>query len=132
MTTADYYRQAFNTEALSELFPDERADRFFEALLGDPEEGAYNIRLTFKDAGDDRLEFEFQLTPRPGKCLRCNLTYGLPDVFSRHPIINVQGLVDAIDRFLDGKGHCTDWTLGRVREVHPKLHSIPLTTRIMP
>ena len=127
MTTADFYRQIFDAEALGHLFPDERADRFFEALLGDSKEGAYNIHLAFTDGGSDRLEFDFQLTPRPGRCLRCNLTYGLPEVFSRHPVINVQGLVDAVDRLIDGNGRCTGWTLGRVREISPDLHSIPLT-----
>jgi len=130
MTQADIYRQTFTDEAVTELFPEERADRFFEALLGDPQEGAYDIRLSFIDADDDRLEFEFQLTPRPGRCLRCNLTYGLPDVFSRHPVIDVQGLVNAIDRCLAGNGRCTGWALGRVREVRPDLHAIPLTIHL--
>jgi len=130
MTQADKYRRLFNDNVLSELFPDEQADLFFEALLGDPREGAYDIRLAFEDAGNDRLEFAFHLTPRPGRCLRCNLTWGLPEVFSRHPIIDVQGLVDAIGNLMDGNTRCTGWTIGRVSEVRPDLHAIPLTIRI--
>jgi len=132
MTSADDYRHTFGDDVLLKLFPDERTNRFFEALLGDAEEGAYDIRLAFTGAESDRLEFEFHLTPRPGRCLRCNLTWGLPEVFSRHPIIDVQGLVDAIDTLMQDNGHCAGWMLGRVREVRPDLHTIPLTIHIEP
>ncbi|CAB5118462.1 FIG00605059: hypothetical protein [Olavius algarvensis associated proteobacterium Delta 3] len=127
MTRAKFFRKTFTPDALGKLFPKDRADRFFEALLGDAQEGAYDIRLVFKDAGNNRLDFEFHLTPRPGRCLRCNLTYGLPDVFSRHPVIDIQGLVGAIDHLMDGNGRCSGWSVGRVREVRSDLHCIPLT-----
>jgi len=89
----DNLKQLFSSETIGKIFPDNLADQFFDALYGDPAEGAYNIGLSFKEHKNNTLTFEFHLTQRPGKCLRCNLTYGLPDVFSRHPLINVKGLV---------------------------------------
>ncbi|MCJ7683369.1 MAG: pancreas/duodenum homeobox protein 1, partial [Desulfobacteraceae bacterium] len=63
------FEQLFTQRALSELFPHNRADLFFEELYGDPSEGAYNISLAFKGQDRDTLQFEFQLEQRPGKCL---------------------------------------------------------------
>ena len=83
------FEQLFTQRALRELFPRDRADLFFEGLYGDSSEGAYDINLVFKGQDRDTLEFEFQLEQRPGKCLACNLTYGLPEVFSRHPMIDI-------------------------------------------
>ena len=60
-----------------------RTDEFFEALYGDAAEGPYDILLKFKGENKNTLHFEFQLKQRPGRCLACNLTYGLPVVFSR-------------------------------------------------
>ena len=62
----------------------------------------------------------------PGKCISCSLTYGLPEVFSRHPIINIKGLVQNIDALLDGKIRCVDWRLGSTREISNSVHAIPL------
>ena len=120
----------FSTATIKQLFPQNLADQFFDALYGDPSEGAYNIGLLFKEHKGNSLIFEFQLTQRPGKCLRCNLTYGLPEVFSRHPIIDVRGLVQKIDEHLNGRGKCIDWKLGRTREVSDNLHVIPLVITI--
>jgi hypothetical protein len=120
----------FDPEAMDALFGAERADRFFESLLGDASEGAYDIRLAFKTHGAESLEFEFQLRQRPGKCLACNLTYGLPAVFSRHPVIDAKGLVRDIDRMLEGRSKCLDWRLGPTREISRELHVIPLTIRL--
>ena len=125
MTTADY-KEIFTAEVLAELFPETRTNDFFEALFGDTEEGAYNISLRFSGQADGRLEFLFHLDQRPGRCLACNLTYGLPEVFSRHPIINVKGLVAKIEEKLGGP-NCTDWKLGTTREISRELHTIPLT-----
>ena len=86
----------FNQEKINELFPKERANQFFEALFGDHAEGAYDIALKFIKHTGNSLQFEFHLTQRPGQCLACNLTAGLPSVFSRHPVINVKGLVGQI------------------------------------
>lgn len=67
----------FDAETITKIFPEKLADHFFDALYGDPAEGAYNIGLKFKEQTGNTLVFEFHLTQRPGKCLRCNLTYGL-------------------------------------------------------
>ena len=124
------FERLFTQDALRELFPHERADLFFEGLYGDSSEGAYDINLVFKGQDRDTLEFEFQLEQRPGKCLACNLTYGLPEVFSRHPIINIKGLVREIDQMSDGQWSCTDWRLGITREVSRELHILPLIISI--
>ena len=74
---------------LETLFPESRSDEFFDALFGDATEGAYNIKLRYGayDAKSGTLTFFLDLLQRPGKCLACNLTYGLPQVFSRHPLL---------------------------------------------
>ena len=90
----------FTQDMLDRILPPDRADQFFEALLGDAEEGAYDISLTYKGKADDRIGFEFQLKQRPGKCLACNLTYGLPDVFKRHRVIDVADVVRQIDSMM--------------------------------
>ncbi len=115
---------------LDRLFPKERSDSFFDALYGDASEGAYDIQLAFKEKRKDALQFEFHLVRRRGKCLACNLTYGLPKVFSRHPVINLKGLVRQIDRLLDGKARCAEWKLGHTLEISRDLHLIPLTIRL--
>ena len=120
----------FSAETIRQIFPQNLADQFFDALYGDPSEGAYDIGLVFKEQKGNSLIFEFQLTQRPEKCLRCNLTYGLPEVFSRHPIIDVQGLVQKIDGHLNGWGKCIDWKLGRTHEISNDLHVIPLVITI--
>ncbi len=118
----------FTGDVLQKLFPPERADEFFEALFGDASEGAYDIALRFGeyDAGANRLVFYLDLLERPGCCLVCNLTYGLPEVFSRHPIININGLVADIEKKLDGRAACADWRLGATTQQQKNLHSIPL------
>jgi len=116
----------FDPETLSRMFPPERADQFFDALLGDADEGAYDIRLAYKGMQENRLTFDIELHQRPGKCLVCSLTYGLPTVFSRHPVIDIQGVVDQIALHMEGNGRCAGWTLGRTREVSRQLHVVPL------
>jgi len=120
------FEKIFTQDTLSRLFPDDRADLFFEGLYGDLSEGDYDITLIFKGVGRESLNFEFQLKQRPGKCLACNVTYGLPEVFSRHPVINIKGLVKEIDQLLDGRGRYTDWRLGQTKEVSSELHVVPL------
>ncbi len=124
--TTDSLNKLFSSETISKIFPEDMADQFFDALYGDSSEGAYNIGLIFKEHKSNTLTFEFHLTQRPGKCLRCNLTYGLPEVFSRHPLINVKGLVGKIDEQINGQGKCVDWKLGQTIEVSNDLHIIPL------
>ena len=114
---------------LTTLFPEDKADNFFSALYGDAKEGAYDISLKFKDYKDKLLTLEFNLIQRPGKCLVCNLTYGLPNVFSKHPIINIKGIVKKIETLLTQKKEnkkCIGWELGRTYEVSRELHIIPL------
>jgi len=124
------FEHLFTQGALSALFPRDRADLFFEGLYGDPSEGAYDINLVFKGQDRDKLQFEFRLEQRPEKCLACNLTYGLPEVFSRHPIINIKGLIREIDQMLGSQWRCVDWRLGLTREVSRELHILPLIITI--
>ena len=119
--------QLFTETVLKQLFPAERADAFFEALYGDAAEGAYDIAFSFQGLKKEALEFRFDLHRRPGKCLVCNLTYGLPQVFSRHPLINIAELVRGIENRLAGKATCSRWELGETKEISSDLHVIPLT-----
>lgn len=119
------YGDLFTEATLEEIFPTSRADDFFEALFGDAEEGSYDIALAYAGNEGDILNFEMQLTQRPGKCLACNLTYGLPQVFSRHPIINVNGVAQAV---ADAAGkESASWQFGNTQERSRELHVIPLT-----
>ena len=119
----------FTEDILKELLPPQRSDEFFEALYGDAAEGAYDISLSFinYDTRQQALSFELLLHERPQKCLACNLTYRLPEVFSRHPLINIQGMVGKIEALLGGDLKCTGWELGRTRTRAANLHAIPLT-----
>jgi len=125
----DNIASIFTREVLEDLLPPQRSDEFFEALYGDADEGAYDIRLAFKnyDTGKKCLSFELQLIERPDQCLACNLTYGLPGVFSRHPLININGMVKKIENLLGGATKCTGWELGRTQTPAANMHSIPLT-----
>lgn len=116
----------FTQETLQSLFPADRANAFFDALFGDAEEGAYDIRLAFQGQAANTLTFGLELHERPGRCLACNLTYGLPEVFSRHPVINIKGLAAEITALLGDKATCTGWKLGTTQTVSKKLHVIPL------
>ena len=120
----------FTPEYLQQIFPENRADDFFEALLGDADEGAYDISLSYRGCNDTSIELEVQLKERPGRCLACNLTHGLPAVFSRHPIINIQGVVEKVNNDLNGTVQCGDWTLGYTQQKSSGLHAIPLTIRL--
>jgi len=126
------FQTLFSDEILKRLFPDNRANQFFEALYGDVSEGAYTIGLKFQkaDPAAKTLFFNLELNQLPGKCLACNLTYGLPEVFSRHPIINIKGIVKEIESLLGDGGKCLDWKLGRTLPVSNKLHTIPLMIRL--
>ena len=124
--SASNYAHCFPQPILDGIFPPQRADRFFDALFGDAEEGAYDIQLAYKGESDDHIEFEFQLNQRPGRCLACNLTYGLPEVFMRHPVIDVAGVVQSINSCLGNGKQCGQWKLGRTQEISNQLHVIPL------
>lgn len=110
-------------EFLDSLLPLEKSDLFFEALYGEASEGAYDIRLTCVSVEKDKIELAFHLTQRPGKCLVCSLTYGLPTVFSRHPLINIKGMINKIQ---EAGLEIANWRLGNTREISATLHVIPL------
>ena len=126
MTANGELKDIFTQDDLERLFPAGRADTFFKSMFGDSEEGAFDIGLVFKGHRGNELHFEFQLRQRPGKCLACNLTYGLPQVFKRHPVIDVDGLTDEIEKRMNGKFRCGGWELGATRELSRELHVIPL------
>jgi hypothetical protein len=120
----------YDSRTLAEILPLERSDRFFEALLGDAEEGAYTIVLAFRGKAVNQLQFDLELHRRPEKCLACNLTYGLPEVFQRHPIVDLKGLVGKLENRLAGKAQFETWSLGATEEISMDLHRIPLTIQI--
>eukprot|EP01022_Parablepharisma_sp_SALTPOND_P033232 TRINITY_DN8832_c0_g2_i1.p2 TRINITY_DN8832_c0_g2~~TRINITY_DN8832_c0_g2_i1.p2 ORF type:complete len:130 (-),score=43.82 TRINITY_DN8832_c0_g2_i1:552-941(-) len=113
-------------EQVAELMPPRLADEFFDALYGDSSEGAYDIELAFKGQQGSQLKLELLLRQRPGKCLACNLTYGLPQVFTRHPVLNLGGLVERICALAGVDPAQASWQLGRTRTVSNELHAIPL------
>lgn len=124
---AKNWNTIFTPEKLKELFPENRSDAFFDALFGDATEGAYDIRIDFRgERGENLLDFVFVLDQRPGKCLVCSLTYGLPEVFSRHPIINIKKLVGELEALAGDGVRCQRWELGATREVSRSCHEIPL------
>jgi hypothetical protein len=110
-------------EFLDALLPPERSDQFFDALYGDASEGAYNIRLEPISISDSRIVLAFNLMRRPDKCLVCSLTYGLPNVFARHPLINIKGIIEKIK---DAGIPAKSWRLGDTEENSSSLHIIPL------
>jgi len=116
----------FTPEQLARLMPSNIADDFFDALYGDAAEGAYDIELAYRGHGEGRLNFELLLKQRPGKCLACNLTYGLPQVFQRHPVINLKGLVARVCQLVGADSSQANWSLGRTRTISSELHAIPL------
>lgn len=119
----------FTPERLNDLFPAQRTDAFFDALFGDVEEGAYDIRLTFDASTEEEtneLRFFFELHQRPGRCLVCSLTYGLPQVFERHPIINLKGLVSELATLANWDLDDVWWRIGSTESLSNALHRIPL------
>ena len=124
--TQKQFSNIFTTKKMTELFPKERSNDFFEALFGDASEGAYDISLSFNSASDKELHFDLNLNQRPGCCLVCSLTQGLPNVFTRHPLINIQGVVDKIDELLGDSATCGEWQLQNTIGHSSKHHVIPL------
>jgi hypothetical protein len=120
--------QIFTPAYLDEVFPPSKTDAFFEALFGDAEEGAYDIRLRFESQVPEELRFAFHLQQRPGMCLACNLTYGLPQVFSRHPLLAVGKLAQNLCAQLQAAP--VSWDLSSTREISRSLHVIPFIIKI--
>lgn len=110
---------------LDDIFPAEKADQFFDALYGGAEEGAYDIRLVCRKAGAHEADLAFELARREGKCLKCSLTYGLPQVFQRHPLIGLSEVARAVADRIGFSGEI-DWELGPTEEINEDLHIIPL------
>lgn len=115
-------KNIFTREFCDTLLPPHTSDRFFEALYGDVSEGAYDIRLNCESVRPGTVELGFHLTQRPGKCLVCSLTYGLPKVFARHPLIDIQGMIQKIK---EAGVPVKDWRLGQTSEKKRSLHVIP-------
>lgn len=120
--------QLFTPSYLDETFPVSKTDAFFEALFGDAEDGAYTIQLRFESQTASELRFAFHLVQRQGMCLSCNLTYGLPQVFSRHPVLGVGQLAQTLCERVGV--HLVSWTLGSTREISRTLHIIPFIITI--
>ncbi len=79
-----------------------------------------------KKLGRKELVLELLLHQRPGCCLACNLTQGLPQVFARHPIINIEGIVQKVQELLGSTVHCQQWRLGSTEQRRTDMHVIPL------
>lgn len=124
--TTNTFGSVFTSDTLRQLFPRQRSDDFFDALFGDASEGAYDIELGYRGTQGNQLIMELLLHERPGHCLACNLTQGLPQVFSRHPVINISGLVKEIEQLLGGGTTCQDWSLGYTEQRSRALHVIPI------
>ena len=118
--------QDLDQSFLDKIFPPSRADEFFDALFGGAEDGAYDIGLVCRGVEAQKAKLAFELRQRPGKCLACNLTYGLPQVFQRHPILNVAGVARDVAAHLGWPPEATKWKLGHTEEVNRELHVIPL------
>jgi len=124
------FQKIFSSEALNEIFPAEKSDQFFEALYGDSEEGAYDITLSFREERPKELIFDFNLDQRQGKCLVCSLTYGLPNVFDKHPVINIKEIVNKISGLLGDSVSVKDWKLGNTVSLSREKHQIPLHIKL--
>ena len=124
--------KVFDSMFLEHLFPPQRADEFFEALYGGAEQGAFDISLDFQgfDRETGRLILEFRLTERPGMCMACSLTYGLPPVFKRHPVINLSGIVEQIGKRLSPHWKIKGYDLGPTTPRSPKVNFIPLIVQL--
>ncbi len=107
------------------LLPRERVEAFFEAFYFG-EEPAYDLELGVGEVQLERkrIRLELRLKARPGQCLACNLTWGLPPVLSRHPALDLAGIVQKVQERLNGY-QVKGWELGATEEVGPDLHLIP-------
>ncbi len=126
--------QVIDNAFLEKLFPPGRDNEFFEALYGGAEEGAFDIRLKAEgfDNKASRLLLVFELKERAGKCMACSLTYGLPPVFERHPVINMAGMMKEIDKALSPDWRVSQWQLGTTTTMAPKVNIIPVTVELAP
>lgn len=118
----------FTSECPNDLFPIQRTNDLFGVLSGDAEEEACDIRLVVDpEEGDDgELHFYFELRQYTGRCLVCNLTYSLPQVFGRHPIINLKGLVSDIASHAGWEPGDVRWHAGTMGSLSGVLYRTPL------
>ena len=128
--SSNSYDNLFDTAMCKRLLPPEKSNDFFEALFGDPSEGSYDIELTYHGSDGTQMQFNLLLHERPGHCLACNLTQGLPQVFSRHPIINVAGIVEQVNEALGEQTQTGAWRLGATQQQSQSLHVIPLVIEL--
>ncbi len=110
-------------EYLRNLLPGRKTDAFFDALYGGAEEGAYDIELSFQHANENEILLFFELHRRPGQCLKCSLTTGLPPVFTRHPVIDAKGMAAKIAS--EAGFDAYDWNIGATDQVSDDLHVLP-------
>lgn len=129
--TDDTFKALLTPENLANIFPKERSNDFFDALFGDASEGAYDIELAYRDFRGDTLTMDLRLHERPNRCLACNLTQGLPQVFSRHPVINIKGVVSELQSLLGGSIRLGEWSLGYTEQQKRSLHVIPLKIKVV-
>ena len=128
--SSDRFDLLFDKTACSKMLPPEKTDDFFEALFGDASEGSYDMELIYDGSDEKSLRFNIALHQRPGHCLACNLTQGLPQVFSRHPVIDVAGIVEQVSEILGDKTSTGQWQLGFTQQRSQALHIIPLTIEL--
>jgi len=117
--------QIFSQKILDQIFPPDKTNEFFEAMLGDAADGAYDIRLIYQGINDNILHFAFALTERPEKCLACSVTYGLPQVFKKHRIINTDHIVNQI-KMIIGNVNVLSWELLPTQPIERNFHLVPL------
>ena len=126
----DEYGDLFSAKTCAELMPAMTADQFFEALFGAADEGSFDLELKYRGSNSDSLLFDILLHERPGHCLACNLTYGLPEVFSRHPVININGIAERVNEILGDQAETGSWKLGATAQQSQSLHTIPLVIEL--
>jgi hypothetical protein len=128
--SSENFDQLFDQPACAKMLPPEKTNDFFEALFGDASEGSYDIELTYEGSNGKHLQFNIELHERHGHCLACNLTQGLPQVFSRHPVIDITGIVEQVNAVLGDKAHTGNWQLGSTQQRSQSIHVIPLTIEL--
>ena len=116
----------FTPECLNDLFPIQRTNDFFDALFGDAEEGAYDIRLVVdpEESDDGELHFYFELHQRAGRCLR--FSSAIPSSISKVWSVTLQAAPDGNSTMYGGASalrkaspaRCTAsrWCLSRIKE----------------
>ena len=60
------------------------------------------------------------------------MTYGLPSVFARHPVIDIKGMTGKIIQQLGQHVQIKNWYCGETIERTSDLHIIPLFVEVVP